>query len=477
MDSDAWERLRPLGHLAAVSSSEERPGRSPDPTAVDRRPPAAQPVAIVRYHLVTLGCAKNTVDSMRMESALRHARHTAVATPEDADVLFVNTCGFIDAAKDESIEVVRALDASRRPGQQLVVVGCMTQIAEAELRAAVPAVDATFGVEAWDEVALSLGPAVETYDIPQPAAAGLLATGPSAYLKISDGCDRPCTFCIIPTIKGRMHSDAADRLLREARWLAAGGAKELVLVAQDSTAFGEDRGERDGLATLLEQLAEAVPDVPWIRLMYAYPGRVTRRLAETMARLPNVVPYLDMPLQHGSDAVLRRMKRPSLRKARESIEAIRTAMPDAVLRTTFIVGYPGETEREFRELLAFIEEQRFDHVGAFTYSPQPGTPAASEAGQVPERVKQKRYARLMELAQGIAHERNRAMVGRELDVLVESDAPAQSEAGGPVVVGRTYRDAPEVDGLAFLKGEYPSGALVRARVDGALPYDLLCSPV
>ncbi|MGE0135920.1 MAG: 30S ribosomal protein S12 methylthiotransferase RimO, partial [Dehalococcoidia bacterium] len=171
-----------------------------------------------------------------------------------------------------------------------------------------------------------------------------------------------------------------------------------------------------------------------------------------------------------------RMKRPSLRKARESIEAIRTAMPDAVLRTTFIVGYPGETEREFRELLAFVEEQRFDHIGAFTYSPQPGTPAAAEAGQVPERVKQKRYGRLMELAQGIAHDRNRAMVGREVDVLVESEAAVQSEGGGPVVVGRTYRDAPEVDGLALLKGEFPPGSLVRARVDGALPYDLLCSP-
>jgi ribosomal protein S12 methylthiotransferase len=431
----------------------------------------------MRYHLVTLGCAKNTVDSMRMERALRHARHTSVGTPEEADVVLVNTCGFIDAAKEESVAVVRELDERRRSGQQIYVVGCMTQIAEHEVRDAVPSVDATFGVEAWDEVAASLGPALETYDIPQPADAGLLASGPSAYLKISDGCDRPCTFCIIPTIKGGMHSDSTERLLREARWLAAGGAKELVLVAQDSTAYGEDRGDRDGLAVLLEQLAESVPDVPWIRLMYAYPGRVTRRLAETMAALPNVVPYLDMPLQHGSDAVLRRMKRPSLRKARESIEAVRTAMPDVTLRTTFIVGYPGETEREFRELLDFVEEQRFDHVGAFTYSPQPGTPAADEAGQVPDRVKQKRYARLMELAQGIALTNNRSLVGREMDVLVESDAPAESEGGGPVVVGRTIRDAPEVDGLALLKGEFAAGSMVRARVDGALPYDLLCSPV
>lgn len=431
----------------------------------------------MRYHLVTLGCAKNTVDSMRMERALRHARHTSVATPEQADVVLVNTCGFIDAAKAESVDVVRELDANRPPGQRLYVAGCMTQIAEAELREAVPAVDATFGVEAWDEIAASLGPATEMYDIPEPGSAGLLSSGPSAYLKISDGCDRPCTFCIIPAIKGGMHSDPTERLLREAGWLAAGGTRELVLVAQDSTAYGEDQGERDGLATLLERLAETVPEVPWIRLMYAYPGRVTRRLAETMASLPNVVPYLDMPLQHGSDAVLRRMQRPSLRKARESIEAVRTAMPDVALRTTFIVGYPGETEREFQELLRFVEEQRFDHIGAFTYSPQPGTPAALEPGQAPERVKQQRYARLMELAQGIALANNRALVGREVDVLVESEAPAESEGGGPVVVGRTYRDAPEVDGLALLKGEFAMGAMVRARVDGALPYDLLCSPV
>ena len=433
----------------------------------------------MKYHLVTLGCAKNTVDSMRLERALRNGRHVAVDTADAADLLLVNTCGFIDAAKEESVGVVRALDEARKPGQQLYVVGCMTQIAESEVRAAVPNVDATFGVEAWDDIAASIGPADSKYDIPAATSsqsALLMPGAPSAYLKISDGCDRPCTFCIIPTIKGGMHSDTNARLIAEAQWLAASGVRELVLVAQDSTAFGEDRGERDGLATLLEQIAEAVPDVPWVRLMYAYPGRVTPRLAETMARLPNVVPYLDMPLQHGSDAVLRRMKRPSLRVARASIDAMRTAMPDVTLRTTFIVGYPGETEQEFDELLAFVEEQRFDHIGAFTYSPQAGTPAAAEDGQVRERVMKRRYARLMEAAQRIALERNRAMVGRTLDVLVESESPAVSEGGNPVVVGRTVRDAPEVDGLALLKGTFAAGSLVRARIDGALPYDLLCSP-
>jgi len=429
----------------------------------------------VKYHLVTLGCAKNTVDSMRLEAALRGGRHVAVEEPDEADLILVNTCGFIDAAKDESIETVRDLDANRRPGQQLVVVGCLTQIAEAEVRRAVPGIDATFGAEQWDAIAASVGAASETYDI--PAAALPILGQPSAYLKISDGCDRPCTFCIIPTIKGRMHSGPNRQLIAEARMFAAAGAKELVLVAQDLTAYGEDEGERDGLAALLEELSAAVPEVPWLRLMYAYPGKVTPRLAETIAALPNVVPYLDMPLQHGSDAVLRRMKRPTLAKARRSLEVMRKAVPDVVLRTTFIVGFPGETESEFRQLLRFAEEEAFDHLGAFTYSPQPGTPAGDMPGQVPEEVKQERYGRLMELGQRISLASNRAMVGREVDVLVESREPSTSQSGEPVVVGRTYRDAPEVDGLAFLKGTYPMGALVRARVDGALPYDLLCSPV
>ena len=434
----------------------------------------------MRYHLVTLGCAKNTVDSMRLERALRNGRHLPVAVPADADLLFVNTCGFIDAAKDESVDVIRELSESRRSDQKLYAIGCMTEIAVDELRAAVPGIDGTFGAEAWDAIAASIGPADDAYDIPK-ASQPLRLEGepgpPSAYIKISDGCDRPCTFCIIPTIKGRMHSDGTERLIEEARWHANAGVRELVLVAQDSTAYGEDRGERDGLATLLERLSEAVPDVPWLRLMYAYPGRVTARLAETMARLPNVVPYLDMPLQHGSDAVLRRMRRPSLRVARRSIDTLREAMPDATLRTTFIVGYPGETEEEFDELLAFVAEQRFDHLGAFTYSPQAGTPAAAEAEQVPAGVQEERYGRLMELAQSISHDRNRELVGREFDVLIESERPVPSEGGGSVVVGRTQRDAPEVDGLALVRGEFEAGSMVRVHVDGALPYDLLCTPV
>lgn len=412
---------------------------------------------------------------MRLEQALRSGRHLSTTDPTEAELLIVNTCGFIDSAKGESIEVISKLDSGRRKGQQLYVVGCLTEIAEEQVRTTVPNVDATFGAEQWDAVAASVGPASATFDIPQPDSANI--GQPSAYLKISDGCDRPCTFCIIPTIKGGMHSDTTTRLVAEAKSHARAGARELVLVAQDSTAYGEDQGDREGLATLLEQLSEAVPDLPWIRLMYAYPGRVTRLLAETMARLPNVVPYLDMPLQHASPSVLRRMQRPTVNKSRESIDHIRKEIPDVVLRSTFIVGFPGETDAEFEELLAFIEEQQFEHIGAFTYSAQQGTPAATLLEQVPEAVKIERYGRLMELAQSISHDRNRELIGQEMRVLVESAGPTQSVDGGPIVVGRTYRDAPEVDGLAFVKGEFEPGSMVKVRVEGALPYDLLCSPL
>ena len=411
---------------------------------------------------------------MRLERSLRHAQHRAVNSPNEADLILVNTCGFIDAAKDESFEVIADLDSTRRPEQQLYVLGCLTQIAEDEVRRAVPDANGIFGVEAWDAVAASLGPASPGYDIPQQTP---LLVGPSAYLKISDGCDRPCTFCIIPTIKGRMHSEASEYLIAEARRLSEGGVRELVLVAQDSTAYGEDRGERDGLALLLKRLAEAVPEIRWIRLMYAYPGRVTPLLAETMARMTNVLPYLDMPLQHGSPAVLRRMKRPSLRVARRSLDLVREAMPDIALRTTFIVGFPGETDDEFEELLEFVAEQRFDHVGAFTYSPQSGTSAPELEGAIPHELASERYGRLMELAQQISIERNHTLVGSKLDVMIESDEPSEQEDGTYFVVGRSYRDAPEVDGLTFVRGKFAAGSFVQGRVDTALPYDLVCTPI
>jgi ribosomal protein S12 methylthiotransferase len=279
-------------------------------------------------------------------------------------------------------------------------------------------------------------------------------------------------------MKGKLHSSPADDLIAEARRLADQGVREIVLVAQDSTDYGRDLGIRDGLPDLLERLSDAVPGVPWLRIMYAYPGHITRRLAETMARLPNVVPYIDVPLQHAAESMLRRMRRPSnTTMVRDMVAMLRDVMPEMALRTTFIVGYPGETEDEFTELLGFVREMAFDHVGCFTFSPQSESPAAHEPDPVPERVKKRRQRQLMEVAQQVSLIRNRAMVGREVDVLVESAGAARPEVQAGLSVGRSYRDAPEVDGLVLLEGEFAPGDFVRAKVTQALAYDLVASPL
>jgi ribosomal protein S12 methylthiotransferase len=469
----------------------------------------------MRYHLVTLGCPKNVADSDKLEALLRGGYHEPTDRPARADLIVVNTCGFLEAAREESIDTILRLALRKRPGQKLVVAGCLSQIYARQLRKEVPEVDALFGVEAWEQVAALAGPpagragtaARPRHARPSGAEAPFdtleasRSPRPSAYLKISDGCNAPCAFCIIPRIKGRLHSVEPEALVAEARRLAAQGVQELVLVAQDSTAYGRDRGQHDGLPELLERLAEALPPAdggPWIRVMYAYPGHVSARLARTMASLPQVCHYLDIPLQHASAAVLRRMRRPSNPdRLRQMFARLRSAMPDIALRTTFIVGYPGETEAEFEEMLDFVREMRFDHVGAFVYSPEPGTPAARAPEQVPEAVKRRRYRRLMRLAQEVSLARNQEWVGRELTVLVESEAASagggSAQTGGrlaafgggdgrrpmgdEVFAGRSYRDAPEVDGLVLGPGRPPPGSMVRVRVERALPYDLWGSPV
>ena len=291
----------------------------------------------MKYHLVTLGCPKNVTDSERLTRALTQAGHVGIDDSDLADLLIVNSCGFIDAAKDESAQTTAALGAAKREDQRLIVVGCWSQI-EPEPAAAIPGVERTFGIEAWDEIIGWLGPS-DPVDIPETGA----LTRTSAYLKIADGCSRPCTFCNIPAIKGReFRSATVESLLDEARRLADEGVKELILVAQDSTAYAEDLGQADGLAYLLEQLAREVPQVPWLRLMYAYPGFVSDRLIEAMAGIPQVCHYLDIPLQHGSPSVLKRMKRPhNLRMVHHTLDRLRTAMPDIAIRTTFLVGFPA----------------------------------------------------------------------------------------------------------------------------------------
>jgi ribosomal protein S12 methylthiotransferase len=475
----------------------------------------------IRYHLVTLGCPKNTVDSETFERRLRALGCQPVAAAHQADVLVVNTCGFIEQSQDESITTILRLAADKAPHQVLVAAGCLVTLNRQELIAELPEVDAFFDPHEWNATVTAvagygLRPDVTTADLeaaegrlhagepPARALAGLCdarllpdlaateargtplydipASGPlgtrrvSAYLKISDGCNAPCTFCIIPQIKGRLTSVEADELVRQARMLRAEGARELVLVAQDLTAYAEDRGQRDALPDLLHRLADAVPDV-WLRLMYAYPGRVSERLIRTMAELPQVVHYLDVPLQHASPRVLRAMRRPAnMTMVRRMIGDLRAAMPDIALRTTFIVGFPGETEADVEELLAFVEEMRFDHVGVFTYSRQAQAVSATFPGQVPERVKRMRRRRVMELQQRIALERRQALIGRQITVLVEgATAPRHRRVGslGPVVSGRSYRDAPEVDGLVIARGSAAPGDFVRVQVTQATPYDLI----
>lgn len=423
------------------------------------------------YHLVTLGCPKNDVDSEHLERLLTGGELLPVLQPEAADAIIVNTCGFIEQSQEQSMEAVRTLAAAKRDGQTLIVAGCMTQLYGRQVKESTPAIDHVFGVGQWQDVARLLSVDVNAvFDIPE---SNVRVNGPSAYLKIADGCDAPCTFCVIPRIKGRLRSAPAGLLVKEAQRLVTAGAKELVLVAQDTTAWGEDLGlpVASGLPGLLEMLSQSIGEDTWLRLMYAYPSRVTGQLIETMARLPNVVHYLDVPLQHGSEAVLRRMKRPSnIARVERFVEHLRSAIPDIVLRTSFIAGFPGETESEFQELLDFAKAVRFDHAGCFTYSLQQWTGAFAMARQVDDEVKHERRDRFMRQQRKVASELARRFIGRTLPMLVEGCG--EDEDGAPVVAGRTYREAPEVDGLVFARGTATPGDRVTVRIDSASDYDL-----
>jgi len=449
---------------------------------MDRRPETA-----LQFYILTLGCPKNVVDSEGMGELLTQARFRPTDDPAAADVLIVNTCGFLQAAKAESIGVLRELAAQKRPGQLLIAAGCMAQRDGRELSRQVRGLDGVIGTRAWADIVPFLqrlragrngrrGPVFhlpETGDTPTESIA-LRRTAKkgeaSAYLKISDGCSAPCAFCTIPGFKGPNRSRPREHLLREARRLAVQGVKEVILIAQDTTAYGRDRGETDGLPTLLESLVEAAPEIAWWRLMYAYPGHASDRLIEVMAAHPQILPYIDMPLQHAHPDTLRRMRRPhNIDKLLRWLERYRQAMPDAAFRTTFIVGYPGETETEFQTLLDFIAEAQFDRVGAFPFSPEPGTPAFHLPNPVDEETKQERWERLMARQQSISLARNQTFLGRKLEVLVEG-------AGDGVSIARSYRDAPEVDGYILLEAELPAGQMFSALITGAMEYDLLAVP-
>jgi ribosomal protein S12 methylthiotransferase len=438
------------------------------------------------YYIKTLGCPKNTADSETIEARLLDAGLVPARRSSEASVVVVNTCGFIESAKEESINELLRYSGRKVAGQKVIGAGCLTGRYGDEISLEIPELDAVVGVEAWDHIA-SIALDAEGHALPAWMPHRLQNTRSSAYIKISDGCSAPCTFCSIPKFKGLWRSKPADQVIAEARDLVAAGVRELVLVSQDSSAYGYDLGQRDALAPLLEQLLEAVPDVHWIRVMYVYPGHVTRRLIDVMQRDPRIARYIDIPLQHAHPEVLKRMRRPPASVTRRTLETLREAMPDVALRTAFIVGSPGETEEEFEYLLRFMEEFQFDRAGVFTYSQEEGTPMAAMADQVPARIKRQRLARAMKLQAKISLKRQQALVGQTLDVLVEGLAEGDGgkrrglamagEAPGIDFAGRSYRDAPEVDGLVFGRGPARVGDIVRVRVTQALEHDLVAEVI
>jgi ribosomal protein S12 methylthiotransferase len=436
----------------------------------------------VRFYLESLGCPKNLVDAQGMSRLLQRMGHSAVDDPRQAQVLLVNTCGFVEDARQESLGELRQLARKKRPGQVLIAAGCLSQRWGSRLLDAVPGLDGLLGTRRWNEIEALVrqvrsGKGQRRSAPPTWLGDGLLEAkdgepgfarqGASAYLKIADGCSAPCAFCAIPLIKGPAASRQPQAIVRDAVDLVGAGVQEIVLVAQDTTAYGRDRGEQDALPSLIEAILHAAPAVRWLRLMYAYPGHVSPRLIEVMAGDPRVCHYLDLPLQHADPAVLRRMKRPAgVDRTRKLIADLRAATPDLSLRTSLIVGYPGETEAEFEALVDFVQEIRFDRLGIFMYSPEDGTAAAELPGEVPPEIQAGRYDRLMAIQQQISLEINQAQVGRTLDMLVEGQ-------GDGLSVGRTYRDAPEIDGLVLVPGEMVPGEIAPVRITGATDYDLL----
>lgn len=442
------------------------------------------------FHIVSLGCSKNTVDSESMGQLLMEDGYRPVEKPGKAQVLIVNTCGFIGPAKEESIQVLSALSAKKKKGQLLIAAGCLTQRYGVEVLRHVPGIDGILGTRRWMDIVdvvdkLRRGDYPEPlYHIPESGTVGVdergviraAVQGASAYLKIADGCRRPCAFCAIPLIKGTAVSRPMESILSEARHLQSMGVREIILIAQDTTDYGHDLGMKNGLAQLLERMVHSLEadashgdggtNVDWIRIMYAFPGYVTDELIDVMSRCPKIVPYLDMPLQHAHPMVLRKMRRPAnVDWVYRTLEKMRTAMPGLALRTTFIVGYPGETESEFQTLLDFVEEVQFDRVGAFKFSFEPGTSSEPLGDPIPEEVKTERWERLMATQHRISLEKNQAFVGKTLDVLIEG-------YGDGISLGRSYRDAPEIDGMVIVEGEAAVGEMIPVRITGAMAYDL-----
>ncbi len=437
---------------------------------------------------VSLGCDKNLVDTEVMLGILAKKGHQMIDDETLADIIIVNTCCFIHDAKEESIQTILEMGQLKENGRlkALIVTGCLAQRYKEEILSEIPEVDAVLGTTSYDEIGniidklfsdspMERGDARLTLKdidyLPKVESHRLVTTGGHfAYLKIAEGCDKHCTYCIIPKIRGNFRSVPMEQLLEEARQLADEGVKELILVAQETTLYGKDIYGKKMLPELLRELCK-ISGIYWIRILYCYPEEITDELIQVIKEEPKVCHYLDLPIQHASDTILKRMgRRTSKAQLIEIIEKLRKEIPDITLRTTLITGFPGETPEDHEEVMEFVDQMEFERLGVFTYSPEEDTPAAKMADQIEEDIKEDRQAEIMELQQDIVFEQAEDMIGRELLVMIEGKVADEN-----AYVGRTYRDAPNVDGLIFVNTdvELMSGDFARVKVTGAMEYDLI----
>lgn len=432
---------------------------------------------------ISLGCDKNLVDSEVMLGLLAEKGYQIVDDEMQADVIVVNTCCFINDAKEESIQTILEMGNLRTEGQlkALIVTGCLAQRYKQEIMDEIPEVDAVLGTTAYDkivdtieEILTNKGHLLELEDVdslPLVDSKRMVTTGGHfAYLKIAEGCDKHCTYCIIPKVRGNYRSLPMDRLLKEARDLADQGVKELILVAQETTLYGKDLYGEKSLHKLLKELCQ-IQGIQWIRVLYCYPEEIYDELIQTIKEEPKICHYLDLPIQHANDEILKRMgRRTSKQQLMDIVCKLREEIPDIALRTTLITGFPGETKDQHQELLDFVDEMEFDRLGVFTYSPEEDTPAATMPEQIEESVKEDRQADIMELQQEIAFDKAEDMMGQEVLVMIEGKVADEN-----AYVGRTYKDAPNVDGMIFIHTDVDlmSGDFAKVKVTGAAEYDLI----
>ena len=431
---------------------------------------------------ISLGCDKNLTNSEEMLALLTENGHEIVDSEEDAEIIVINTCCFIHDAKEESIENILEMAEYKKSGtcKALIVTGCMAQRYKEEIIQEIPEVDAVLGTSSYRDILKAVeeacaGRHFEEYrdinELPEDSGRPVLTTGGHyGYLKIAEGCDKHCTYCIIPSLRGSFRSVPEERLLAQAEYMAEQGVKELILVAQETTVYGTDLYGKKTLHILLKKLCR-IKGIRWIRVLYCYPEEIYDDLIQVMKEEKKICHYLDLPIQHASDKILKRMGRRTTRaQLTEIIEKLRREIPDIVLRTTLITGFPGETEADHQELMDFVDQMEFDRLGAFTYSPEEGTPAEKMTDQVPEELKEERRDEIMELQQEISLEKENDRIGQELMVMIEGKVSGES-----AYIARTYGDAPKVDGYLFVQtGELlMTGDFAKVKVTGALEYDLI----